>query len=176
MATISLTTISNGDNLDATTVNNNFTTISGQINGLLDTTNISPTAAITDAQLATVSWVAWTPTIYKNDKSTTITPTINEARYRKIGRQVTVNISISAAADPAGVLYYTSLPSAARSSTVDRVTGSGIAINNSAYDMGYSLIKANDTAYIAYEKRDQSVWSASGSNGFNLTFTYESNT
>lgn len=61
MGLISVSSINNGDALDATVVTNNTSTIVNEFNGNIDNNNIKSSAGIATSKLAIESWANWTP-------------------------------------------------------------------------------------------------------------------
>jgi len=95
MATISLTTIANGDPLDGSVVQANFAAIAAAINGGLDNTNISSSAAIDGSKLADsgVSSVKVSATVFNQGLVTTsgnINLTGSQASLSGLSKTITV--------------------------------------------------------------------------------------
>lgn len=122
----SLTQIVSGDADDPSKDMANWNAIRNVVNGSLDTTNLSASAAITAAQTVFGSYTApttWVPTVHNNADSSTIGGTVNQARYWQIGKQVTIKFNISAIANPGGSGLYILLPVAAATTAIDITSG-----------------------------------------------------
>lgn len=88
MGTVSITTPSDGDTIDAADVNNPFNTIVNAINGNLDSNNVSA-GGLTPANLVSGtgtswSWQAWTPTL----ANLTLGNGTSVGKYIQIGKTV----------------------------------------------------------------------------------------
>jgi hypothetical protein len=90
MASITLTTISNGSTADATVVNTNFTTIASAINGGLEDINIKAAANISVSKLSLTLPVATN----RQEETTNSTPTSQKfvAGYKSVQRSSGNNI------------------------------------------------------------------------------------
>lgn len=93
---ITLTAISNGDSLDATIVQNNFTTISNKFDAGITNADISSAAAIVLSKLASSAFSTYTPTWTGASANPSIGNGTLTGYYVKIGRLAVVHIIIAA--------------------------------------------------------------------------------
>ncbi len=100
MATINPATVSDGETIDASDLNNPINTIANEINGNLDNANISASASIEETKLAAGAgmgaWTDYTPTW----TAATTNPSIGNGyiggSYIQIGKTVFFKISVQA--------------------------------------------------------------------------------
>lgn len=86
MGTINPATVSDGETIDASDLNNPINTIANEINGNLDNNNIASNAAIETSKLANSSvWADWTPDI---SAFGTLGNGSVDGRYIRIGNMV----------------------------------------------------------------------------------------
>lgn len=105
MAAITLTQISNGDNGNATTVDNNFDLIAAAINGGLDNTNLSDSAEVAASKLAA------TIPIRKNTNTSNATYQAATRRRIEIGGGY---IAINGTSGTTAITFDTAFPSASK--------------------------------------------------------------
>jgi len=120
------------------------------------------------------AWSSWTPTIYKHDKTTTVTPTNLSAYYVKIGKLVIGKFFADGLANTANAYFWVTLPvTAKRSMNI----GTGVGYNGSNYYSSYlSISSANLTRMFIgiYDGTNGAVgnWGTSN-NSIDSFFIYE---
>ena len=98
------------------------------------------------SEVANVAWTAYTPTVYKHNGSTVITPTISNSRYIKIGRMIIWQLSMSIIVDPVGATVKFTLPVSSISSWVGQICGvnynigTGLAANTGRYGISSATL------------------------------------
>lgn len=98
MSLITLSPISNGDSLDATTVNQNFTTIANAVNGNLDDSNVKSAAAIQGSKIAGFDKVklrlSGSPAVSAPSGGTTAIPWLTE-EYKTVSALHSTSVNTS---------------------------------------------------------------------------------
>jgi len=169
MSLITLSPISNGDALDATPVNQNFTTVATAINGQLDDSNVKSGANIATSKLAAESWTAFTPA----PTGFTGAVTVTLARYYQIGKLVFVDIDFYGTSNSTTTGF--TLPVIPKSTTSALGGNCRIIDNGSSPDYPGSIsISAGSAAAGAIAGISGGhFWTNSGIKGVQAHFFYE---
>ena len=122
----------------------------------------------------TTGWSSWTPTIYKHDKTTTVTPTNLSAYYVKIGKLVIGKFYANGLANTANAYFWVTLPVTAKRAMM---IGTGVGYNGSNYYPSYLGISSSDLTEMFIEIHNGTNgavgnWGTS-SNSIDAFFTYE---
>ncbi len=165
MATISLTAISNGQTGDATVVNNNFTTISTQINGGLDTTNFSSVNTDLSTIAKATAFGTWTSSL----TGFSGTPT-QDCNYIQIGKIIIAKFDVNGTSNSTSTAF--TLPVAAKDS-VRAVFIPAIDSGTNLTTPALVVTAASSTTATVYKDGNLSAWTNSGNKAFFGTLVYE---
>lgn len=164
MANISVGLPADGDTIDVADYNTPINTIVNEINGSLDNSNISATAAIagskladgaiTNAKLSTTAgdvggvWVSYTPTFANLSGGT-----LNYAKWTQVGKTVQVRFKYTLAGAGMGTAPTMTLPTAP---AADYTTADGTSLNStvSYIDLGINyyagIVLLNGSSIVAF--------------------------
>lgn len=164
---------SGGQNAVADDVDTDLNTLYTVLQGGIGNTHIASDAVIALSKLASDARTAYTPSLLKNDNSTSLTGTA-VGRSTKIGRDVIVEISLTAMGDPSGAAIYFTLPYSAAVLSRNSVVGSGYAVGTGlTADIGVVTIESGSETKGRINVRANVAW-GTGSNQFLGTIVYES--
>lgn len=180
MGTISPATVSDGETIDASDLNNPINTIADEINGNLDANNLADDAvstakiqdgAVTNAKLSTTAgelgsaWQSYTTNVVGFSG----TPT-DECAYTQIGKTVILRVYFSGTSNTTNLSF--DLPVTA--ANIFNEMSSGLATNNGTQDSSPARIYTNTTTTaVATRNAGTSNWSSSGTKGLRAIFIYE---
>ncbi len=179
MGLITQTQINNGDNLDATVVNNDFTSLFNEFNGNIDNNNIKPTAnidgskilaaSIPAAQIKAEAWGSWTPSF----GGFSVSPTVTFSNYTQLGKTVLFEMDLSGGTSNATTFTIT-LPVAAKRAV--SILCSVVDAGSSKTTPGRIVTTAGSTSASVFSDAGIGTWTASGAKNLYIgNGVYEAN-